>query len=327
MMLWGVGNSIHDPRYDYITQVATGKTFEVTNQSYAHLWDNAMKNMGINTYSLGEYGMTDRITFKAVYHSTHSYGDKFTQSGGDTWLEKGIVFFHLDKLFGIYHDLEWEHEHIKNISNGEHIYIYPHLDIDIPGGDTSLGGTDLKQYIFVRTFDAYSGGNEWLHDPDTKDVSLSGDRCQWIPQLNCGVMGRYDLYYVIDVAYFNQDLIGSIPGLNLLTDSDIEQLIKEDKARFMERYGGVIYGDEHQDTPDALSYHELQYSQSGGINTFFDTIKDIQIGWTAFTTTDNAVINRGFEIIMTIFAMIFGLAIYYEIKSYLPFISGGDGGE
>ena len=101
--------------------------------------------------------------------------------------------------------------------------------------------------------------------------------------------------------------------------------IKEDKALFMEQYGGVILGDENLVAPSSLSYHEITYQSTGGLNTFFDTIKDIQMGWTAFTSTDNEVVNYGFTLIMAVFTLIFGLSIYYEIKSYIPFISGGEG--
>ena len=136
-------------------------------------------------------------------------------------------------------------------------------------------------------------------------------------------MGKYDLYYVIDVAYFDQSLLNSIPGVNLLTDTELEDLIAEDKARFMERWGGVIYGDEHQDMPSTLSYHEMQYQNRGGISTFFEVIRNVQIGWTAFS--GYGVISTGFNVLIGVFTLAFSLVIYYEIKSYLPFISGGEG--
>ena len=321
-----IGASIASDDHPYIREAATGSSddYNVLNQSYAHLWDSEMERMGINKYHPGEYGMSDRIWFEDVYHSTKSYGDKYASSWSDTIVGKINSFLKGDGWPS--GDLDWDHGHTKTIHEGEHIYIYPHLNIDLPGGNNPFE-LDLKQYIFVRTFDAYSGGNEWLHDPDTKDVSGGGDKIEWIPQLNCGIMGEYDLYYVIDVAYFNQDILGSIPGINLLSDMELADMIKEDKALFMERYGGVIYGDLHQSTPDMLAYHELQYSQSGGINVFFDHIRKIQMGWSAFTTTDNSVVNTGFTMIMGIFSLIFALTIYYEIKSYIPFVSGGDGGD
>ena len=319
-----VGASINDPNFEYIGTVATGgQTYYQTNgTNYAHLWDNNMERMGINTFQIGEYGMTDRIYFEGVYHSTKSYGDQYASSWSDTIVGKISDFFS-GKGWNT-GDLDWDHGTMQTIHEGDNVYIYPHLNIDLPGGDNPFE-LNLKQYIFARTFDAYSMGNEWLHEPDTQDVSGGGDSVEWIPQLNCGKMGAYDLYYVIDVAYFDMDVLNSIPGLNLLTDTDIANLIKEDKARFMERWGGVIYGDEHQEGPSMLEYHELQYSQSGGINVFFDTIKNIQMGWTAFTDTGNTFIDIVFETVMGIFGLIFSVCIYYEIKSYLPFISGGEG--
>ena len=315
-MLWGVGNSISTNKY--IREVATGSEDDYApgNLSYAHLFDGAMEQMGINKYYMGEYGMTDKIRFEAVYVSTHSYGDKFASSSGEgiAWLWGWLG----DKVgMGASGDLDWDKDRtdVKNISSGEHVYIYPHLNIDLPDAFFNL-----ETYLFVRTFDAYSGGNEWLHEPDVKNVDWSGHYCEWIPQLNCGLMGRYDLYYVIDVAYFDQEVISGIPGINLLTDTELEALIKGDKARFMERYGGVIYGDVSQGQPDSLAYHEIQYSARGGLSVFFDTIRDIQMGWTVFTSTDSEIINKGFEMIMIVFGLIFSLAVYYEIKSYLPFI-------
>ena len=323
VVMAAVGDSMRDERFSYIGAAAgvPDTYFNHTNVSYSHLWDNELERMGINRFSYGEYGKSDRIKIYTVYQSTKSYSEKFTQSYGDSWLDT------IGRVLGLdtYHDLEWDHGTMKTISEGENVYLYPFIDMDIPGGDSPI--PDFKVYIFVRTFDAYSSSQEWLHGPVIHKMTTNSDRCQWIPRLDCGVMGAYDLYYVIDIAYFNQDFLGSIPGLNLITDRELEQLIDEDKAAFMERYGGVIYGDNHRDEPDMIAYHEIQYSSTGGIDVFFETIKDIQMGWTAFTTTDNEVVNTLFTSVMVFFTLIFSLAIYYEIKSYLPFISGGEGGE
>ena len=320
-LLWGVGNSINDPDYEYIAKAATGNSggYSPTNYSYSHLWNNELERMGISRFSYGEYGMSDRIKIKTVYQLTTSHGEKFTQSYGDSWLDTIGRWVGLDT----YHDLEWNHGTVKNISQGDPVYLYPFIDMDIPGGNSPI--PDFKCYIFVRTFDAYSSSQEWIHDPVVHKMTTNSDRIQWIPRLECGLMGAYDLYYVIDVVYFNQDFLKSIPGINLITDVELEDLVNEDKARFMERYGGVIYGDNHRDEPDMIAYHEVQYSGTGGIDVFFETIKDVQMGWTAFTSTDNDVVNYGFQSMMAIFTLIFGLCIYYEIKSYLPFISGGEG--
>lgn len=324
--MWGVGNSLRGDEQEYIRKVALGSdsAYDPGNESYAHLWQGNMEAMGIDMWHPGDYGLSERISFDGVYHSTHSYSEQYASSGGDTiW---GKIGNFLSGGRWPHADLNWEHENMVNISQGEQVYIYPHMDIDLPGGD-AWRGLDIEQYIFIRTFDAYSASQEWMHDVITKDVSSAGDRCEWIPRLDCGRMGKYDLYYVIDVAYFNKDVLKSIPGLNLFTDTDIQDLIDSDKALFMERYGGVIYGDNHIELPSSLAYHEIGYEASGGLSTFFSTIEDIQMGWVAFTSTGNSVVDYGFTLLFGIFGLIFSLSIYYEIKSYLPFISGGEGGE
>lgn len=326
VILGAVGDSItSNTDVARVAGVDINRYYNESGISYSHLWDNAMEAMGIMEWHDGEYGMSDRIKFNNVYVSSHSYSEQFTQSSGDNIIEQifnALTLGHYDPS-----GLKWEHENMVNLSNGEHIYIYPHLKIDLPGGDWGPDEfiPNLQQYIFVRTFDGYSVANEWISDVQTRDVSSSGDRCQWIPRLDCGIMGEYTLYYVIDVAYFDQSLINAIPGLNLLTDTDLEELIKEDKARFMERYGGIILGDSNRDAPSSLSYHEMNYQASGGLSTFFDVIHNIAIGWTAFQ--DYGPVSDVFNIFIGFFTLIFSLVVYYEIKSYLPFISGGEGGD
>ena len=326
MLLWGVGNSINDPEFEYIRKVAIGgdDLYKAENVSYAHLWESEMERMGVMDYQEGEYGLSDRINFKGVYHSTHSYSTQYTESRGDTVLDKIVSYFSFGYWDPSY--LKWEHEHMTHINSGEHIYIYPHINFNMPGSDPSIINLvpDFAQYLFVRTFDAYSISQEWLSGPYIIKLPCKSDWIETIPNLDIGIMGSYDLYYVIDVAYFNQDFLSSIPGINYLTDSDIKTAIKEGDARFMEKWGGVIIGDNHQEAPSSLSYHEITYS-SGGIHSFFDTINDIKMGWLAFTNTGNEIIDYGFTMIMSVFGIIFGLSIYYEIKSYLPFISGGEG--
>ena len=65
-----------------------------------------------------------------------------------------------------------------------------------------------------------------------------GESFQWMPELDCGVMGPYDLFYVIDVAYFDQEFVRLIPGLNLLTNADLRELMDSGKVKFQESYGG-----------------------------------------------------------------------------------------
>lgn len=327
-IMQGIGESIRDDEHPYIRSVAIGTDDSYyPNTSYAHLWENKMDDMGIDIWQPGEYDKSDRINFEGVYHSTKSYSEKFASSSGNN-IAEGIANF-FGELFQQewqFHNLDWDHGTMKNISEGEQIYIYPHIWMNIPGGD-AWKGLNIEQYIYIRAWDAYSASQEWVTGLQSRDVSGSGDKCEWIPRLDAGVMGKYDLYYVIDVAYFDQDFLHSIPGINLFTNIELEELIDSDKALYMERWGGVIYGDNHNDIPTTLSYHEMTYKSQGGISTFFDTIKDIQIGWAAFTNTGNDIVNIGFTSIFSVFALAFGLCIYYEIKSYLPFISGGEGGE
>ena len=95
----------------------------------------------------------------------------------------------------------------------------------------------------------------------------------------------------------------------------------------MERCGGVIYGDMEREPLEYITAHEIQYSNTGGLAVFFDIIDDIKYGWGAFTNTGNSIVDGAFASFFTIITLIFSITIYYEVKSYLPFISGGEGSE
>ena len=276
-------------------------------------------------FKLGEYGWSKNVNFNGVYVCSKSS----SELGLYDLLPLTIhdVSFSKDPLQWIYNKII-DHrkiafndalQHIRkyakeNFSYGEHLYVYPDISIHY---DKHWFHPNF--WIVVGIFDANNPPNKW-NDIQAYKLPLTYYDYRTLLQLNFGTMGYYDRYFVIDVIYTDVDLKG-------LSISDIvNYIIPSGKAQVVERYGGIIYGENHIPAPNSLTYHQLQLSKQYGTglhSMLMHFIENFKNGM-ELITKDNPLGTLLYIIIFSPMIFLISWIIYTEAKSFIPFIRGGD---
>lgn len=277
-------------------------------ESYHDLLKSSMEEAGIEIDKLrqGEFGLSDKIDVLHVWHSEKKL-DTLTETTeynmlDPDWWEKIIGdikrFFTGERKYG-----GWSKNHRTNLSAGEDVYIYPHFTIDREGFDP------YQRYIVVQAWDV--GGNRWFQDI-WEWQPWHGRTANIVARLYLGKMPKRDLFYCIDFARCDTDVTDYF---------HYEKLKEQGRADIVERYGGVIYGDESTEPlwGAYMAPHEISRAPSGGLDTFFDIIGNIAIGWAVFQSYGvvSLILNT---IIFGPISIIILYVVYTEVKSILPFI-------
>lgn len=306
LLLGGIGESMKTDAH--IMQISTGQdgnyttTVEFDTKSYDWLIGDMASNMGIDDFTLGEFGLSDECNIKNVYVSTKSY-DKQHIHVMDSIPDYIYGILGLGKNVDLMNNhLTWKHGTRLNLSEGDQIYLYPYIR-------ANMGGLDVSRYIIAQVWDV--NGNEWISGMEKWETWIGGT-IEVIFRMDCGLMPNTDLYYCVDVIKSDID-IGDY--------FDIQGLIDIGKAEWIERYGGVIRGEITQTQPQYMTPHEIEYKPIGAWNSFLTLIGNVVIGFKAF---------QGFGIVTIIIdtllfvplAVRVGHMLYDEGKSFIPFIRG-----
>lgn len=276
----------------------------------------------IETFKLGEYGLSDVFTFYDVYASNISaYVDD---------LEKKV----LKPAYRWFPDfgkplstklLERIGESRNIFDTGEEIYIYPHFKCNFINP-----GIQFREYITVAVFDAYSGKNVYADVVQFGTGHLgilpTNEGKEYIKKLHLGKMGKSNYFYVIDIIY-SKVIIENLNPLEVIS------ILWEDPEKVeVERYGGVIFNSAYvgenatQDYPTVLQYHELNPVINnkgvwGGITRILNLWTE---GYKTFTDTEKFGFVGQFMGIVIFSPIIFIISyiVYTEIRSWIPFLRG-----
>ena len=269
---------------------------------YSDLYQK-MNESGFYDFRLGEYGVdqaiynNNRIQFTGVYVSTTKYDtSNMWKQVSDNLFDKATWWlrpaFYPSRT-------KWTHENLKNVSEGQSVYVYPRIKYN-------PAGLDLNRWLVVRCWDVE--GNTWLSD-SVKYAVETGGAIEKIFRLYLGNMSSHDLYYEIDVIQADRD----ISDLFTVTGE-----IDSEKAELIEKYGGVIYGDEHSSFPSGpMSPHEL-YLKAPSSNPVYSAFKQISIGYNkVVANSDLGVISQILMIFLTLIPIGMGYIIYTEIRAWI----------
>lgn len=297
-------------------------------ESYLAAINDSARKMGINRFKIGEYDLSDRINVRHVWHSTQKLDTRKVKIKNedmvdaifdpDAWKNVGEGIFNFVTRKDAYQ--QWKDNHRTNISYNNPVFIYPHFRVKLTNKDEEnelITGVDLERFVAVRAWDAR--GNNWLSDA-WKWSPWIGGTADIVSRLNAGDMPKRDLYYAIDFIIADTDVS------RLLTDpaSNLQQLQDRGKAEVVERYGGVIYGDEEAPRPTSMQDHVLRARSTGGFSKLIDVIGNVGIAWSSFQ--GYGIISLLIDVmIATPLAVALLFIGYREALRMIPFVGQGGG--
>lgn len=273
------------------------------NNPYFNALSQSMIEANINQFQLGEYGLNDRINFRDVYHlnfdiESEPYNDDMDNYEVEIiqdffynpvlWITQGI-----DETFG---DLiDWDYGNMKNLSYNDDVFIYPHVYFNPEG-------MDLDRWFVVQTFSvpAYEPLDNWY-----RWEIWGGESYERIFKFDCGKMPNTDLYYVIDAVEIDRD-IEFTTGFPFITPEE-----NSNYAKKVERYGGVIHGENHLDVPTHIEEGGIYFDEdSSGFWNFLNDLSQIGSNFKILTLSQWGLIGTFMSILliaMTGFITIMGI--------------------
>ena len=300
-------------------QIVTGQDVDIQDYpgfdivSYQHLVQDTAKEILMDQFIMGEYNLSDGIEVHHVWHSEKKLDtrkekidvayDSWFFLDPDWW---GHHFGNIKRwLYGEDEYEEWIDNHRTNISYNEQVYIYPHFTVNL--GEVY---PSIWRYVVVNAWDVY--GNKWTSNPWTWEPWIGGT-ANIVARLDAGKMPKRDFYYCIDFIRADTDIRDYFT---------LSKFLEIGRAEIVERYGGVIYGDESVEMPLAMQVHELTMRPDSGFNKLVEWIGNIGIGFQAFQ--GYGLISILFDILIaTPLLFMTAYILYYEARDWIPFVGGG----
>jgi hypothetical protein len=277
-----------------------------------------------------EVGLSDRIEIKPVYHATEDYSE---YPSGDWIFEPDSFQSFFNQWFAGGGNWQmkyeyWDYGNRMNMSPGEEVWIYPHIYYNSPG--IYFGGevTDTA-FLTVWGFDATRGkAFENVYELETTGME-SGYAYSKIYKFYANEMTNHDLQYVIDVAVLKEPGLADAAYSALKGGMSYQQIenMYDCNINLEERYCGVIYGEKGRadywhNAPQGTNIPHTGYETSGGA---FKWLRDAITGF-AFLTSDEVPMPIAWLARILVFGplgVLLGYVIWTEVRSLIPFISGG----
>lgn len=318
----------------HLQKVSDIEPYASTNYDDLHVYYqallNSMNKANIDTWKKGEYGLSDRLNFHNVYvldydieleHSDNMDYYKFEElpDSGYFGLGGGKLLRGAKELFGFDKDIDWPYGSRSNLSEGDSIFVYPHVEFD-------ADSRDFDRWWIIQYFSIDDYGN--LDTPDNWhrwEIWGSG-RYERIWKFSVGTMPNTDIYYVIDMVEIDRDtefsksslLIGGLVGLTVGgTTVDGSQFAKR-----VERYGGMIKGETSIDAPVQLSSEGITLEKAdGSLGGLFRNIDNQMDSFGIFLNPDYGIFAEGMTILILIFGLIITVASIIFILNIIPTVN------
>lgn len=314
-----IAESVQDsPHLQEISDLPIQELYQDHHVYYKAL-QNAMNRANIDTWQRGEYGLSDRLNFFDVYvldYDIESTGDfmnnyKYSESP-DTASGYLTDFFNWvsDNIGLRNNNIDWQYGSMENLSTGSDVYVYPYVEFD---PDTK----DVDRWWIVQFFTVNQYGDMYAPDNWERWEIWDSGRYERIFQFEVGTMPSTDLYYVIDMVeidrnteYSNWALVGGLIGLTV-SGHTVEG---SEFAKRVERYGGVIYGDNPIDAPISLSSDGIALEQnSNSMSGIFRTVDNQLNNFGIFLNPEYGL----FAELMAILAILFGLVVTVMLVMFI----------
>ena len=315
-----IGASLRDEQFKDMASILDPSInwddYNIDIESYQWLVQDSANKMGIDIFRLGEFNVLpeedDAISVAGVWSSTEEVweNDDFKIKPASNWWNWWYNWMRNPD----YWVKKVQDAHMSNISASEPVYIYPYFYIELEGGFFDL--PNLNQFIILKAWDVYD--DYWFTEMISMAHTWDSDITIVAKLKATDDMPKHDLYYCIDFVVCDTDLGDYF---------DIERALSIGKADIVERYGGVVYGDESVASMvgSQMTPHTISKSPTGGITSIFRVLGDFVIGFKSFQGYNH--VSTLFNItIFTPMILLIGYIIYTEIKSLvglLPFSGGG----